>query len=94
MTYAKFLQALGQYVCSLLLVGENDDGRFKFSAVLSSLLFFAKTPCTREWRLQENLVRELVTITILFFFYFLDSPWHELRRKKLIKILFCRLVHR
>jgi hypothetical protein len=70
MPYAKFLQALGQYVCSLLLVGENDDGRFKFSAALSSLLFFVKTPCTREWRLQENLVRELVTITILFFFLF------------------------
>jgi hypothetical protein len=70
------------------LVGENDDGRFKFSAALSSLLFFVKTPCTREWRLQENLVRELVTITILFFFYFLDSPWHELRQEKLIKYFF------
>ncbi len=31
MTCPKFLQAQGQYVCSLLLVDENDDGRLEFS---------------------------------------------------------------
>ncbi len=31
MTCPKFLQALGQYVCPLLLVDENDDGRLEFS---------------------------------------------------------------
>ncbi len=31
MTCQKFLQALGQYVCSLLLVDEYDDGRLEFS---------------------------------------------------------------